>query len=347
MAKVTIQDVARSAGVSVGTVSAVLNNYEHVREATRLKVQSAVSRLNYTPNGAARELRLQQQGAPPGALRIGMLVKEFDNPFYAEVILGARRLVNEQGGALFLTSSEGAHEEEHRLIDLFRESRLNGMIIAPLLGERADFGRLFELQREQFPFVLLGEVRGLPVSMVTVDNLQASRDAVQYLIRNGHTRIVHFAGPAYSAQSWYRAQGFMRGFSESHLVFEEQFILPAGDHLEDGYRAALAYFKGRPPDERPTAVTCFNDLVAFGVMRALHEIGLPVPEAVSVIGYDDIEFAKYQRPPLTTVRTPSGEMGRIAAELLLRQIQDPQHTEPEKRVVPASFVLRSSTRPLH
>lgn len=275
-----------------------------------------------------------------------MLVKEIENPFYAEVILGARALISDQGGALFLTSSEGKHEEERRMIDLLRTGGIDGLILAPVLDDRATFAHLFALQQQRFPFVLLGEVKGLPVSMVTVDNVHASRKAVRYLIQNGHTRIIHFAGPRYSAQSQYRIQGFWRGFSETHLKCEDSFIVPAGDHLEDGYQAALAVFRDRKPEERPTAVTCFNDLIALGVMRALYELGIGIPDDVSVVGYDDIQIGRYIAAPLTTVRTPSNEMGRSAAALLLRQIENPGEAKPERAIIEAELVVRKSTRSL-
>jgi LacI family transcriptional regulator/LacI family repressor for deo operon, udp, cdd, tsx, nupC, and nupG len=336
----TISDVARQAGVSKATVSAVLNDTGSVKESTRDRVIGAMEVLNYRPSQPAGRAGARR------ARSIGLLIKEIDNPYYAEVILGARTHASEHGYTLLVVSSEGEYEAERRAVELLRAIDVDGLIATPVLDEHADLSHFFELKRRNFPFVLLEQVRGVPASLVDVDNVDASRRAVEHLIALGHTRIAHFAGPGYSMHSWERIDGVRRAYSASHLIFTEDDIVPAGAHLADGYRAALAYFRVRAPHERPTAVTCYNDLVAVGVCRALAELGLRVPDDVSVVGYDDVPLTEYLPVALTTVRVPKFKMGEIAAQMLIRHVESKTGVPPQKVFLDAELVVRGSTRAL-
>ncbi len=166
--------------------------------------------------------------------------------------------------------------------------------------------------------------------------------AVQHLIAQGHERIVHFAGPPYSMHSGQRVEGVRRAFSETHLAFSDAFVVETGAHLEDGYEAGRAYFKEVALEERPTAVTCYNDLVAIGLLRALNELGLRVPEDISLIGHDDLDILEYLPQPLSSVRMPKFEMGRRAAEMLVRQTEVNRALAPEKLYLDAELILRAS-----
>jgi len=341
----TIDDVARQAGVSKATVSAVLNATGSVRGTTRDRVLSAIDLLNYRPSSGLAG----RAGARRGK-SIALIIKEIDNPYYAEVIAGARAQAGESGYTLLVVSSEGEFEAERRAVELLQAKDVDGLIATPVLDEHADLSHFFELKRRNFPFVLLEEVRGVPASLIDVDNVEASRRAVEYLIAQGHTRIVHFAGPGYSMHSQERINGVRRACSGSRLIFADGDVVPAGAHLADGYRAGLAYFRGRgvgAAADRPTAVTCYNDLVAIGVCRALAELGLRVPDDVSVVGFDDVPLLEYLTVPLTTVRVPKFEMGRIAAQLLIRHVESKEAVRPQKVYLEAELVVRASTRPLH
>jgi LacI family transcriptional regulator/LacI family repressor for deo operon, udp, cdd, tsx, nupC, and nupG len=340
-ARPTINDVARQAGVSKATVSAVLNDPAAVKGTTRDRITAAMEMLNYRP------ARLVGRGAAARKGRcIGLLIKEIDNPYYGEVISGVRAHASESGYTLLVASSEGDYAAERRAVELLQEKDVDGIIATPVLDEHADLSHFFELKRRNFPFVLLEEVRGVPASLVDVDNVEASRHAVEYLIAQGHTRIVHFAGPGYSAHSWERIDGARRACSGSRLIFGDGDVVPAGAHLEDGYRAGLAFFGARAAEQRPTAVTCYNDLVAIGLLRALGELGIRVPDDVSVVGYDDVPIAEYLGVPLTTVRVPKLRMGQLAAQMLIRHIEARELVPPQKVYLDAELVVRRSTRAL-
>ncbi len=343
--RITIGDVAKAAGVSTGTVSAVINDRATVRDRTRQRVLHTIETLGYQPSPSARTLGTGQSEREVLERGVGLIVKEMDNPFYTEVVMGAAALLEEHGYITFTCTSEGNYRKEGALIEAFRNRFVNGIIIAPLLGEQVDLSHLFMLRRAGYPFVLLENVPGLPVHAVSIDNVEAAQKAARHLIERGHEHIVHFAGPPYTQHTRDRIAGVEKAFSQSPLRFTEDVVVPAGAHFEDGYAAALAYFDGHG-DGRPTAVTCFNDLVALGVLRALSERGLRVPEDVSVVGFDDIPSAAFVSTPLTTVRVPKREMGRRAAERLLAVLESKEELPPDQVLLEAELVERASTRAL-
>jgi LacI family transcriptional regulator/LacI family repressor for deo operon, udp, cdd, tsx, nupC, and nupG len=336
----TISDVARLAGVSKSTVSAVLNNKSSIRESTRRTVVRAMEELAYRPSPSARRGFRPAQGKS-----IAFVVKESSNPYYAEVLGGIEEVAAERGYLVSVSSSGGDYEREHRIVEQCTEHEVDGLIITPIRHDDSDLSHIFELKRSNAPFVLLEKVPGIQASLVDVDNVRGSWEAVKYLIEQGHARIAHLAGPPYSEHSRERADGVRRAFSESQLVFDESMIVPAGDSLEEGYRAGLEYFRDRAAADRPTAVTCYNDLVAIGLLKALRELAIRVPEDISVIGFDQLQLLDYLPLRLSTVSIPKHEMGKRAAELLIRQIETSRDLPAEKVVLETELVLRDSTRP--
>jgi DNA-binding LacI/PurR family transcriptional regulator len=337
----TMTDVARQAGVSKATVSAVLNGTAGVKDATRDRVHTAMELLNYRPlHGRATDDGLHPARSDKS---VALLIKEHDNPYYAGIIDGARAVCNAQGYTLLVASSAGDYETERRTVELLRAKYVDGLIATPVLDGHADLSHLFELKRRNFPFVLLEEIRGVRASLVDVDNVAASCMAVDHLLALGHTRIAHLAGPSYSAHSQQRVDGVRLAHSASQVAFPPHAVVPAGAHLQDGYRAGLALFSDVEADVRPTAVTCYNDLVAIGLCRALAELGLGVPDDVSVIGFDDIPLCQYVPVPLTSVRVPTFEMGEVAARMLLHHVESKEVVPPQRVDLHAELVVRSST----
>ncbi len=339
MSKPTIDDVAKKAGYSKATVSAVINDSDSVKDSTRRKILDVMEELNYRPRASAR-----RGFRSVSSKTLGVIIKEVDNPYYAEVISGAREYANSKGYTLLAASSEGDLSSEQRIVDVMKSKDVDGLIIIPLTDDGADLSYLFELKRRNFPFVLLEEIRGVRASVIDIDNVAASKMAVKYLIDQGHTRIVHFAGPAYSAHSQERIEGVRAAYSESQLVFDDGIIVPVGAHLENGYEAGLGYFKDLDVKARPTAVTCYNDLVALGLLRALGELGISVPDDVAVIGCDDIDMLQYLPIPLSSVRIPKREMGRRSAEVLIRHMESDDRVPPQKIFLDAELVVRGTTR---
>ncbi|HEX6558288.1 MAG TPA: LacI family DNA-binding transcriptional regulator [Longimicrobiales bacterium] len=336
----TISDVATLAGVSKSTVSAVLNNKNVTREATRRAVLRAIEELNYRPSRSAR-----RGFRPVSGKSIAFIAKESQNPYYAEILAGIVAVAQKQGYLVSMNSSERQYRVEHEIVEQCMEREVTGLIITPTIHDDVDLSHLFELKRHNIPFVLLEDVRGVRASLVDVDNVIASYQAVRYLIEHGHSSIVHFGGPVYSQHSQERIEGVRRAFSESHLKFTDDTVVPTGDSPEKGYETALQHFREHARN-LPTAVTCYNDLVAIGVLTALRELGIAVPEEVSVIGFDDLDILRFFPQRLTTVRVPKYEMGYRAAELLIRQIESHGEHQPEKVALPAELVIRETTRAL-
>ena len=341
--RITISDVASTAGVSIGTVSAVLNGRTSVGASTRTRVLGVIESLDYRPSQTARAL-VTGRADVDARRAVGLVVKEAGNPFYAEVIDGARSFLDGADTVLYTTTSDWSFQKEGTLIETFQDNLFAGVVIAPILDDDAELDHLFALRRMNFPFVLLDDVKGLKADVVYVDSVEASRLATCHLIELGHTRVVHFAGPDYTEHhSRDRVEGVRRAFSESSLAFTPDRLVAAGATHREGYEAGLRVFGDASAESRPTAVSCFNDSVAIGLLRALRELRLSVPGDVSVVGYDDIEAAEYAAVPLTTVNIPKRILGRRAAELLLDRISGPGPVRREK--LPASLVVRASTAP--
>jgi LacI family transcriptional regulator len=335
--RTTINDVAREAGVSKATVSAVINDKGSVNEATRERVLEVVRRLNFRPSGGA------QRRARQRVKSIALLIKEADNPFYGEVIAGARKRAEAHGYTLLVATSEREAEAERRIFEVLRAKDVDGLLLNPVFDKHTDLSPIFDLKRRNVPLVLLEQIRGVRASLVDADNETGARRAAQHLIDLGHRRVVQFGGPRYSIHTEQRTAGVRRAFSEAHLVFPHESIIPTGARLEDGYRVGLEFFRQAPPDRRPTAVLCFNDLVAIGLLRALRELGLRVPDDVSVVGHDDIEILNYLSVGLTTVHVPKREMAERAVDLLVRHIESQERLPPYTIVVDTQLAVREST----
>lgn len=341
MKDTTIEDVADRAGVSKSTVSAVINNRDVVKDTTRQRVLDAIDALNYRPRGSAR-----RGFQSPVGKSFGFVIKEADNPYYSEVQMGIQDVASEQEYLTFVCSSEGRLDTEKKIVKQFSNKDLDGLIITPILNEETDLSHVFELKRNNIPFVLLEGVQGIQAPLVDIDNVQASFRAVQHLIELGHERIVHFSGPEYSKHSSERSEGVRRAFSRSPLIFRDENVIQVGDSVEEGYETARAYFSEEGPSpESVTAVTCYNDLVAMGVLKGLREMGWEVPGDLSVVGFDDLRLLDYASIPLTTINVPKREMGQRAAELLLRQIRGNGAKPPQRISLDAELVVRSTTAP--
>lgn len=344
MGRPTIQDVADRAGVSKATVSAVINDKGTVRDSTRAEVLNAIQALNYRPRPAAR----RRLSAEP-VRSVGFILREIANPYYADIITGAESYLRDRGYVTLVAASEGDFKAEQRIIKLLTQIDVDGILLTPVLEGDTDLSHIFDLKRRNVSFVLLEEIRGIRASLVDVDTIAGAKSAARHLIELGHTRIVHFAGPEYSLHSQERVDGVRSAFSESRLVFSSDLIVPAGDNLMNGYQAGLKYFSEVPTERRPTGVTCYNDLVALGLIHALEELGLRVPEDVSIVGYDDIRLLEYLSATsrLTSVHVPKFEVGRTAAEILHMEMQQGAGVAPQKVWLKAELVVReTTTRPI-
>ena len=308
---IVIKDVARRAGVSVGTVSNVINSPERVGEDTRRRVEAAIAELGYVRNVHARQLRV-------GHSRIlGLLVLDMGNPFFVDVARAAERAAHRAGlGVMVCTSNQSASEEEEYLA-LFAEQRVRGVLLTPADGS----GRTVEaFGRHGIPFVLVDRVgTGGTGCSVSVDDVAGGTLAVGHLTAAGHRRIAYVSGPPHLQQIRDRRAGALAALAEAGIGAEALIELPTETLDVAAGRDAASRLLGL--SQRPTAVFCANDLIALGVLQTLFAAGIGVPRDMAIVGYDDIEFAAAAAVPLTSVRQPAAAMGRLAAELLLEELE--------------------------
>ncbi len=339
MKRITIEDVAEKSGFSIGTISAVINGKSTVKPKTRDHILEVMRELNFRPKGMARNLRNENQDKS-----IGIIVKDLEYPFYMAIAKGVKEYANSRGYFVVVTSSESNHEYEKKLTGLFAEKDIKGTIIAPNLEGNSEIQHLFQLKTINYPFVLLEDIKGIQANVVTIDNVRAIKKVVKYLIDNGHEKIVHFTGPRSSSHTIERIEGFRHAFSERTLVFNDNMIVEIGSSYEESYAKSLEYFKNMDPKDYPTAVVCFNDMQALSILLVLEKLGIKVPDDISVIGNDDIYYAQIYPVPLSTIRAPQKEIGRMAAEILIDNIESKDLLPVQKIILDTELVIRKSSR---
>jgi len=342
MKRITIEDVAKRAGVSKGTVSAVINAKNSVKPGTRDHILEIMKELNFRPKGVARNLKNGSQDKS-----IGLIIKDISYPFYTSIAQGVKEYADSKGYSVIVTSSENDHKSEKRFSHFFSAKDIKGAIIAPIVEGEAEIEHLFKLKMINYPFVLLENVKGIQANVVAIDNIKAIKKAVKYLLDNGHKKIVHFAGPADSSHTQERIEGFRHAFSEHTLAFSSGMIVSIGSHYDESRINTLEYFKNKSRYEYPTAIVCFNDQQALAVMTVLKELNISVPDDISIIGNDDIYYAKIYPVPLTTIKAPKHEIGRKAAEILIRNIESSTLLPVERVVLDTELIIRESTKVLN
>jgi len=333
--KVTITDIAKLANVSKATVSAVLNDNPLTSKTTRNKVLKIIKKLDYKPNELARSLSTKKTKS------IGIVVKGIDNPYFTKVLKGVYDIANDEGYSVLLGSSEFDFTNELQSIKVLKAKHVDGLIIAPLQTEGADYTYLFELIHEKYPFVLLDGVENIHTNVVDFDNQKAAYEAVTYLIKLGHKKIAYFAGPIYSTHGRERLAGYQKALEEHGITIRDDLIIDTGSKINDGYKSGKRLFTRESIN--PTAVFCYNDMVAIGLAGALRDLGVSVPEQVSIFGFDDIEMDTYLNAPLSTVHVSIYELGRAAARLLIKQMKSKNKVLNEVITLDAHLQIRATT----
>jgi len=335
MAAVSVRDVAQRAGVSVGTVSNVMNRPDKVSPSTIESVQRAIVELGFVRNDAARQLRAGRSRA------VGLVILDVGNPFFAELARGAEDQAARAGYSIILGNSDEKADRESRYLDLFEEQRMHGVLISPF-GEVT--GRLRRLRERGIPAVLVDRTSpDSSFSSVSVDDIAGGRLAVDHLISTGRRRIAFVGGPMEIRQVTDRLEGSRRAAS-AHPDVSLEVLETAALSVVEGHDVAAAILK-RPPQERPDAIFAANDLIAVGLLQALYMQGsVLVPDEIALIGYDDISFAQASVVPLSSIRQPSNLIGATAVYILLEEAADPDRAAVQIVFQP-ELVIRASTGP--
>jgi LacI family transcriptional regulator len=327
---VTIRDVARAASVSVATVSRVLNGKEPVREDTRRRIRAVVERLHYSPHAAARSLITRRTNT------VGVLLPDVHGEFFSEVIRGIDSCARERGYHLLVSGSHSDRTEIEAVLRAAR-GRVDGWIVmSPDLDSRS----LERNLTDGLPAVLLnGVANGNPFDSIGVDNYGGAFAMVRHLISLGHRRIAHLAGPAGNRDASERLRGYRDSMRAVWTRPPRQLEMSGDFREETGFAAGLRLLAWT---KRPTAVFAANDAMAIGLLAAVQEGRLRVPQDLAVAGFDDIPIARFASPPLSTVRVPIAELGARATRLLLRALARPKGQVRRHETLPTTLVLRDS-----
>ena len=331
----SVKDVARAAGVSLGTVSNVLNRPDRVSAATRARVEEAMADLGFVRNESARQLRAGKSRT------VAYIMLDASNPFFSDVASGIEEAADQADLALFTCNSNNSAVREARYLGRLEQQRVQGVLITPVDPEEP---LLAALPARGTPVVIVDRTRQDDTHCtVAVDDVLGGRLAVEHLLDLGHQRIGYVGGPERIGQVRERRKGALEalalaGREPGDLVVVETDALTVAEGL-----GAAARIAGMQAANRPTAVFCANDLLALGVLQGCVGLGLRVPDDLAIVGYDDIDFAAAAAVPLTSVRQPRRRLGRTAAELLLDEAENPDHEHQQVVFLP-ELVARQSTR---
>lgn len=325
----TIAQIAQIAGVSVPTVSKVLNNRADVALPTRERVEQVIKEHGFVRNRAASALRKGKTG------QVDLILPRLDDEYYLPILEGVAQILREAEVRLVLTSTNYQSEQEVRWIDTVTDHSTDGILLVLPSAEAIE-----HLARSGLPFVLIHNQGDLPAGTpsVTITSWEGGFIATTYLISLGHRRIAYIGKTAQARDAIERLAGYRAALDKANLPLDAQ-LQCAGSFTEaDGYAATRALLELSEP---PTAIFAGNDRQAAGVYRALHELGMAVPGDMSVIGFDNLPYTRMMNPPLTTVHVPRLELGRAAATLLLRLINE-ETLEMTRVVLPTEFIERQS-----
>lgn len=332
-ARPTIFDVARVAGVSYSTVSRVVNDHAHVRDATRQRVRTAMLELGYVAHVTARALARGRTQA------IGLLAQEFDNPFFSMVINSVDQAVSTADYGLLLCTTHNRREREAEYVARLSHGVVDGLLIV-LATRLPEYVR--QLRAERFPFVLIDHDRDAPgCNVVNSSNREGTRGAIEHLIGLGHRRIGFITGRPDVGATQKRLAGYRDALSAAGIPVDAELVVEGDFQAPRAFAATQRLLALREP---PTAVFASSDVAAFGALRAAREAGLDVPRDLSVVGFDDIREAGHLGAGLTTVRQPLEEMGRVAVERLLDLLRDPSQ-RARRIVLGTELIVRQTTGP--
>lgn len=331
---ISIRDVAEQAGVSIGTVSKVLNHPQSVSAHTRERVQHVIDHLGYVRNASAHQLRAGRSNA------IGLVVHDVTNPFFTEVASGVEQAANAANAIVILCNAENSIAREQQYLRTLEEQRVQGVLLFPLSG---DVKPLEQLHGRGMGVVLLDQPRQLVnLSWVSVDDVRGAELVGTHLLQTQYLQIGYVRGPLHIHQCVDRRRGLERAITSVGRDPKQVIAdIPVQAHtIVEGQQAAAALLK---QSHLPQAIFCVNDLVALGLMSTLIEQGVRVPDDVAIVGYDDVAFAQVMFPSLSSVRYPKAELGRTATRLLLEEVANPQHHH-QQIVYQPELVVRASSQ---
>lgn len=330
MARYTMEDVAKEAGVSKSTVSQYLSKrYEYMSSETRQKVKEAIERLGYQPNYIARSLKQKRTST------IGIIVANIMHRFSTEVCRAIEDYCYEQSIHAIICNSDDDPVKEKRNIEMLRARQVDGLVLFPT-GQNMEIYR--SMIEDGYPVVFVDrKVEGINVHTVLANNMESTRQAISYLIGRGHSRIAIITEPLTISPRIDRIAGYKEAYSDHGMEINDNFILAVKlKDLQQEIEKALQ------SDKPPTALLAGNDLVFLEVLQFLKERKIKIPKEMAVIVFDNLPFTHFLEPPITTISQPAYEMGRKAAEILLKLVLE-EAEEPKEHIFPCQLLMRGSS----
>jgi LacI family transcriptional regulator len=332
--RVTIADVAREAGVSMMTVSRVVNDKEGVSHETRQAIEEVIRKLDYRPNTLARSLVTQRTGT------LGLVVPDISNPFFSGVARGVEKTAYAKGYSILVCNTEEDPQREVDVLELLLEKWVDGLVLCSTRLEQSKLQSILV----QYPAAVLinkeleGKDATTSVGCTMIDDKAGGKMATNHLIKSGHKIIGFLSGPTVSQSSQWRNDGYRQALYEAELPYRAELVLPCFPTVEGGQLAASQLLGAHP---EISALFCYNDLVAVGAIQACGELKRVIPEDLAIVGYDDIMLAPLVTPPLTTCRVAREELGGLATSLLLERLTGCSE-ECEKRILQPELIIRAS-----
>jgi LacI family transcriptional regulator len=330
----TIKDVARLAGVSPMTVSRVINRSGYASQETRARVERAVTELGFVPNALARHLRLKRTRT------LALVISDITNPFFTTIARGVEDIAAAHDFAVMFCNTDESEAEEIAYLQMLIQRRIDGVLLVPA----SDSGESLRLLRaHRVPVVVLDRRVSSPrVDQVRSDSEAGAYQLVRHLIELGHRRIAMLTGHRNISTAVDRAAGHQRALAEHGIELDDRLVLYEGFGVAAGYRMACKVLDLAP---RPTALFAANNFIAFGAIRALREVGLRIPEAMSIVAFDDLPDDWLIDPFLTVVDQGAYEMGKQAAELILERLAGAGRPTRRAIILPVDFIVRRSSAP--
>ncbi len=326
----SIKDVARRAGVSSATVSRVLADKPHVRSELRERVWQAVEELGYQPSRVARSLRSQQSQI------IGLIISDIQNPFFTAIVRAVEDAAHERGFSIFLCNSDEDPEKERMYLDLMRAENVAGIIASPTRETVDSFDNILDAE---VPVVEIDRrTLNAETDTVLLNNVEAAYELVSHLIADGHQRIGGVIGVSEATTGRERLQGYLEALADHGIEAAPELKIQVPPREEHGFEATMRLLELSDP---PTVVFTGNNLLTIGALKALHRKNLRIPDEVGIAGFDEMEWASLVKPGLTVIEQPTYEIGRTAAELLLKRLEDPSRP-PREVTLKGRLIVRQS-----
>lgn len=333
---VTIADIAKEAGVSISTVSRVMNNTKPVSPDLREKVYQVIKKNHYSPNILAQGLITKKTNI------VGVIVPDISNAVFGALTKGINSVCSKKGYTIMVCESQGELENELRLLHILEDRQIDGVLFA---GVNVNQELVEAMEKKDYPVVLVTQESSLQecrIETVTHDNVQALYDAVKFLQENGHERIAYLGGPEYDYSSGQkRLNGYKKAMGEMDAGIPDSYIEQVPFSFAGGYEGMKRIYE--ESSILPTAVVSGSDLIAIGAIQFLSSCGVNVPEEISIVGFDDLEYATYFRPELTTIRIPYYEEGGKAARELLKYMSG-KKKEPSVHYVNHKIIRRGTVK---